>query len=125
MAKDYQKEIDFAFFAVNFGYSKSDYETLTPREKVFIYKAWENKVVSDSQMLSNAVSNAVSNSLRKKGKKAVPLWKKQPKRLDKETAKENLNLVTELENKEGKTWVDLIYQANGIDRNKVMKRGRK
>ena len=46
MAKPYKDDMDFAFFAVNFGYTKRDYAELAERDKLFIYKAYENKVVS-------------------------------------------------------------------------------
>lgn len=114
LAKDYQKEIDFAFFVVNFGYSKADYEALTRKEKVFIYKAWENKTVQESTHLRNSVLNAVNNALRKKGKKFVHLWKKKQKKLDKDVAKENMKIIRTVESNEGKAWVDLIYKANGL-----------
>ena len=55
LAEPFQKEMDFAFFVANFGYSKSDYESLTRKEKAFIYKAWENKLVSDNTYLYHAV----------------------------------------------------------------------
>ena len=114
MAKDYQKEIDFAFFVVNFHYSKRDYEELTYRERAFIYKAWEDKLVSDTSYIANAVNNAINNAFRKKGKKVQPLWKKKTKRLDKETAKENLRLVEVIEERDGRDWVAEIYKANGL-----------
>lgn len=114
MAKDYQKEIDFAFFVVNFGYSKSDYEMLTPCEKAFIYKAWENKAVSDSTMFRDAALNAISNAFRKKNKRFIRLWKKKQKKANKDVIKENLHVIEEAEKKEGKGWVDLIYQTNGF-----------
>ncbi|WP_233456971.1 hypothetical protein [Blautia producta] len=60
MAKDYQKEIDFCLFLwLILDIQKSDYEMLTPCEKAFIYKAWENKAVSDSTMFRDAALNAI------------------------------------------------------------------
>lgn len=123
LAKQFQSEIDFAFFAVNFKYSKRDYEELTPCEKAFIYKAWENKTVNDTQHIANAVNNAIANANRKKGKKAIPLWKKKQKRLNKETAMENLELIQNVEKQEGKAWVDAIYKANGLSIRKVESHG--
>ena len=115
MAEPYQKEIDFAFFAVNFGYSKSDYEELTPRERLFIYKAWENKTVSDSYHVYNAVFTATYNVNRKKNKRALKLWKKvKMKRADIEVISENMKVIKEVEQKEGLSWVDEIYRANGF-----------
>lgn len=119
LAKDYQGEIDFAFFVVNFGYTKADYESLTLRDKIFIYKAWENKIVSDSSHTRNAFMNGYLNARRKKGKKFIELWKKKQKRLNKEVAKENKNLIMNIEEGEGKSWVDLIYKENGLMRGGV------
>lgn len=114
LAKPYQRDIDFAFFAVNFGYSKADYQALTLREKMFIYKAWENKTVSETTHIRNAVQNAVANALRKKGKKAVELWKKKRQHTaNLEVIETNLDVVAQVEAKEGKSWVDRIYEANG------------
>ena len=69
--------MDFAFFAVNFHYSKADYMALTPAEKAFIYKAWEDKTVSDTTLIRDAVLNAVSNALRKKKRKERHDWRKR------------------------------------------------
>lgn len=110
--------MDFAFFAVNFGYTKRDYGDLTPREAAFIRKAWESKQVSDSTLIRNAVLNAVSNALRKKNSRFRELWKKLSKPVDKDMAESNLKTVMEIEEKEGKSWIDRIYKANGIKRRK-------
>lgn len=120
MAKPYQKDIDFAFFVVRFGYSKKDYQDLTPREAAFIRKAWEDKVVSESTMIRNAVLNAVGNALRKKNSRFRDLWKKLSKPVDKELESEHIRTVHEIEAKEGKSWIDRILKANGIfERKKV------
>ena len=116
IAKPYQKEIDFAFFAVNFGYSKSDYESMTPKEKAFIYKAWEEKIVSDSFRIYNAVFTAVYNVNRKKGKRALKLWKKaKVKKADMNTVQENMEVIKEVEANEGKSWINTIYRRNGME----------
>lgn len=115
MAKPYSKDMDFAFFAVNFGYSKTDYESLTPREKMFIYKAWENKLVSETTHIYNAVFTAVYNCNRPKNKRALKLWrKKRIQKADKEIVKENLKRIRETESKEGKEWIRRIYAVNGL-----------
>lgn len=115
IAEPYQKEIDFAFFAVNFGYSKSDYEALTPREKVFIYKAWENKQVSDTTFLYNAVFTAMYNVNRGKNKRALKLWRKsQVQKADMEIVQNNLNTIFEIERNESEDWIELIYKKNGL-----------
>lgn len=116
----YRRDIDFAFFAVNFGYSKKDYEELTPREVFFIRKAWEDKLVTDSYMTYNAVFTATYNVTRKKNKKALKLWKKSKvQKADTETVHDNLQIVHEVEGKEGKGWIDRILEANGMKRKKV------
>lgn len=114
IAKDYSTEIDFAFFFVHFGTSKDEYLELTDREKIFIRKAWEEKTVRDTTFLRNAVLNAVSNALRKKSAKFQELWTKMQQPLDKELAKNHLALIQEVEETEGKSWVDLVYQENGL-----------
>ena len=63
--------------------------------------------------------NAVSNALRKKNARFRELWKKIQAPVDMELAKENICIVAEIEEKEGKGWVDKILQANGIRREKV------
>ena len=115
IAKPYQKEIDFAFFAVNFGYSKSDYEELTPNEKAFIYKAWEEKIVSDSYYIYNAAFTATYNVNRGKNKKALKLWRKaKVRKADMEIIQDNLKIIREVEQKEGTSWIEKIYRANGM-----------
>lgn len=106
--------MDFAFFAANFGYSKADYEALTQTEKAFIYKAYEDKTVSQSTLLCNAVTVAVANALRKKNSSARKLWKKLPGVVDKEAMQHEINTIIEIEKRDGKSWVDLIYKANGM-----------
>lgn len=116
MAEPYSDVMDFAFFAVNFHYSRADYDALTPTEKVFILKAWEDKTVSDSTLIRDAVLNAVSNALRKKHSPFKKLWKKLQKKADAEKAKDDLKIAMEIEEKEGKGWVDKIYKAAGLKR---------
>lgn len=116
LAEPYQNDMDFAFFAVNLGYSKSDYYDLTPREAAFIRKKWEEKTVSDSTLLRNAVLNAVSNALRKKNARFRDLWKRLSRPADKEKARDDIKAVLEIEEKEGKGWVDRVYKAAGLKR---------
>lgn len=113
----------FAFFAVNLGYSKSDYYELTQREAAFIRKAWEDKLVSDNTFLRNAVLNAVTNALRKKNARFRELWKKFGRPIDKKKAEDNLKIVQDIEEKEGKSWIDRIMKANGLKRRKEVDHG--
>lgn len=105
--------MDFAFFVVNFQYSKADYEQLTATEKVFIYKAWENKVVTESTILSNAVFNAVSNAFRKKGKKYTPLWPKK-NTLSEEKREDNIRLMDEIKQKSDTNWIKKMRENNPV-----------
>lgn len=101
---------------VNFGYTKADYDVLTERERLFIMKAYENKVVGDSELLRQAVEVAMINieQSKKKGKRRPqPLWRKLQKPLDKDVATVHLTLVKQLEKKSGDKWLELIYRANG------------
>lgn len=116
IAEPYQKEIDFAFFAANFGYSRADYDALTLREKAFLYKAWENRVVADATQIYNAAFTAVYNALRKKGKPALKLWKRgHTHKADVEEMQGNQKIAAEIA-AEDKSWVDLIYRKNGMKR---------
>ena len=115
IAEPYQKDIDFAFFVVNFGYSRSDYDALTPREIAFIRKAWESKMVADSYNMYNADFTAYFNANRPKRKKALKLWnKKKVKKADMEVIRDNLKIIRDVEKTEGTGWVDAIYKANNL-----------
>lgn len=87
-------------------------------DRLFIRKAHEDKVVSESQMLSTAVTNAIGNAWRKKNKDPQPLWKKKQKKLDKDVAEDTLENVLAVEEKEGKGWLDILYSKNGMRRPK-------
>lgn len=102
--------MDFAFFCVNFGYSKADYNELTPKEKAFIMKAYEDKIVRENTLLRDAVYNAVSNAFRKKGKSFKKLWKKASQPVDTELFYENVAIINEVEKNEGKAWIELLYR---------------
>lgn len=118
---EYPNERDFAFFAVNFGYSKSQYGELTPKEKAFFYKAWEEKQVIEKTSMYDAVFKAVYNNFRKKGKKALSIFNKpNTQKADMEIIENNISVVKEVEQKEGKDWVKAIYETNGM---KLPKRG--
>ena len=99
---------------------------MTPAEKLFLVKAYENKVVSDSCLLSAAVANAVGNVLRKKGKKPRALWKKKPRQGDMQERGDMVQRVTQMQRSEGSAWVQAIYRANGmhIRKEEVVQRDR-
>lgn len=115
MAKPYRKDIDFAFFVVHFGYSKADYEALTLREKAFIYKMWEEKMLQDSYNIYNAVFTATYNVNRPKGKQALKLWKKaRVRRANMKVVQNTMDIIQNIEKKEGNLWINAVYKANGI-----------
>ena len=93
---------------------------LTPREKLFIRKAYEEKVVFDSTVIRDAVMNAVYNVNRKKGKKFKKLWTLIGKitRTEKQAYKETREKILEMEKTQPTNWIDKIYQANGWRRKK-------
>ena len=123
MAEPYRNVMDFAFFAANFHYSRADYDAITPTERAFIYKAWEDKTVSESTVLRDAVFNAVSNAFRKKNQKFRKLWKKRQEKADMEVVKDNLRIVKETEDREGTAWVKQIYKANNLPYKGVKQHG--
>ena len=47
-AEQFRKSQDFAFFAVQFGYSKADYNALTETERALILKAYEKGCIYDA-----------------------------------------------------------------------------
>ena len=103
---------DFAFFAANFGYSKAEYAALTRKEKLFIVKAYENKLVADSNILSAAVANAVSNVFRKKNQRPKKLWKIQPKQGDLQERQEQTRIAQQVASQDDTSWIEKIYAAN-------------
>lgn len=114
-ARPYQNEIDFAFFAVNFGYSKSDYMALTPAEKRLIYKAWENKTVDLTTLIYKACFTAYYNVRRGKKKRALKLFtKRRVRKANIDLANNNLNIVKKSQEIEGDSWIKKIYKANGM-----------
>ena len=116
LAKGYERDIDFAFFFVNFNTSKREFMELTKREKVFIRKAWEEKEVRASTFMRNAVMNAVANAMRDKKTPFRDLWKKKQKPVDFEVVENNLDVVEESNKEDGFDWVAEIYKANGLNK---------
>lgn len=94
--------------------SKSEFDQLTELEKLFIMKEWENKVIFDSTMLRNAVLNADQNMNRKRNSRFIELHKKRQQKADVNYNANALQAISENEQLEGKSWIEQIYQANGI-----------
>lgn len=113
LASSYQKEIELAFFIVNFGMSKQEYESLRPIEKHFIYKAYENKLVSDTTHTQRAVQTAFYNVQRPKNAPMLPLWVKKVSRETLQNVKEAYVEMKKEETKESPLWVKKLYQLNG------------
>lgn len=122
LAKPYQEDIDFAFFVVNFGYTKRDYLELTPRERYFILKAWEDKHVLETSLQYRSTFTATYNVNRPKRKAALKLWnRKKTEKADMEVVQRNMAIAYEVIEKEGNSWIDKIYKANGLKRKEVNK----
>lgn len=77
ITEPYSADMDFAFFAVRFGWSLFEYEALTPVQRLFVLKEWERKTVDDSNLMKDAFELAISNAMRKKGKSPQKLWRKK------------------------------------------------
>lgn len=69
--------MDFAFFAARLGWSRSDYEEMTPVQRLFILKELERETVRRTELLQSVVEIAIANVHRKKGRKPKRLWSKR------------------------------------------------
>ncbi|WP_239256920.1 phenylalanine racemase [Listeria ilorinensis] len=98
--------------------SKQEFEVLTELEKHLILKEWENKIVFESTMMRNAVLNAELNVNRKKNSHFIELHKKRQQKADAHYNQNARQAIEENEAKEGKRWIEHIYQANGLRRPK-------
>ena len=98
--------MDLAFFVTNFGYTKAEYDALTPTEAAFIKKAWESKFVRDIGYINSAVINALYNANR--GKKSFRKFWKKVVRVNVEEMKETLDNVRKAEKKKGFAWFEKI-----------------
>lgn len=114
LAKDFSYERDLAFFIVQIGMSHKEFNTLTEKEKLFIRKEHENKFLHDMTWFRNAVLNAEGNANRKKGKKFIDLFPKKAPKADKEYNEDAVQTILEIEIKNGKSWVEKVYRANGV-----------
>lgn len=103
----------------NFGYTKRDYDALTPAEHAFILKAWEDRLIRESYNTYNACFTAFYNVNRPKRKKALKLWKKRSVRqADTNAVRDHITIACDVIKKEGDSWVDLVYARNGLSRPK-------
>ena len=119
IAKPHYKELDFAFFVANFGYTKRDYDALTPTEHAFILKSWEDRLIRESYNTYNACFTAFYNANRPKRKKALKLWKKRSVRqADTNAVRDHIKIARDVIKKEGDGWADLVYARNGLKRPK-------
>ncbi len=75
MAAPYSFDMGLALFAAQFGWSREQYEAITPVQRAFIVKEWERKTVADSDLLKAAVEVALGNAFRKRGQNPRPLWR--------------------------------------------------
>ena len=100
--------MDLAFFVANFGYTKAEYEALTPVEAAFIKKAWEQKFVRDIGYINGAIMNAVYNANR--GKKSFKkFWSKQSSyAVDADEMRMTLESAMRAEKKKGFGWFEKI-----------------
>lgn len=105
--------MDLAFFVVQIGMSRAEFDMLTEKEKMFIKKERENRFISDTTWTRNAVLNAEANVNRKKNKKFIELFPKKYK-ADKEYNEIAVQTILEMEERNGKSWVDLVYKTNGM-----------
>lgn len=83
---------------------------------MLIHKEYENKLILDSTFARNAHLNAIQNSKRKKSAKFIELHKKKQAKADKEYNEDAMSTILDVEEKEGKSWVDKIYALNGRKR---------
>lgn len=115
-AESYREEQDFAFFHVNFGTTREEYLKLTELEKAFIRKEYEKKVVADNTHIRNAFYNAYTNANRKKNQRFQELFKKKQEKADVEYNKNAIEVIEEMEKRDGKGWVEKLYRAAGLKR---------
>lgn len=63
----------------------------------------------------NAVFTASYNVNRGKGKRAIdPLRRKKVQKADRALIVENMKTIKQVEEAEGKGWIEKIYKANGL-----------
>lgn len=86
---------------------------MTPTEKAFILKAYENKVVQETSLLRDAVLNAGANLMRKKSRRFIPLWKKQNENVNIEEIENDIEILKTANAKNKTNWVEKIIKGGG------------
>ena len=72
-------------------------------------------MVSESYHIYNAVFTATYNVNRRKNKKALKLWRKASvQKADMEVIQDNLRIIREVEQAEGRSWIDKVLRANKL-----------
>lgn len=111
----YSYERELAFFVVNFHMSKRDFDELTEKEKLFIRKEWENKVIFESTMTRNAALNAIANANRKKNSRFIELHKKKRERANKEFNTAAIVVITQTEKERAKDGLTRYTKPTALD----------
>ncbi len=93
---------------VNFGFSRREYDDLTKKEKAFIVKEWETKLVRDVTFARDAHLNAIVNGTPRKSRRFIELFKKKPKKTDAEELRNTYEGILAYEKQKGTSWVDRI-----------------
>jgi hypothetical protein len=83
-------------------------------------RAWEQKHMLTTTLMHKAVHTAEYNLNRKKGKRALDLWKRGGAKhyLDKEERQKIIKLqndAVEREKRGNRDWIRKIYEANGME----------
>ena len=87
---------------------------MLPKERLFLLKAYENKLVTQTELMYKACFTAFYNASRPKRKKALKLWTKPPKKANMQEVNNAIDIVKAVEAKEGDSWIRRVYQANGL-----------
>lgn len=92
----------------------AEFGMLTEKEKMFIRKEHENKLISDTTWTRNAVLNAEANLNRKKQKRFIELFPKKPTKVDKEYNENAVKIIEEMDRNNGQGWIEKILKATGM-----------
>lgn len=64
---------------MRFGWTPTEWAALTRAQRALLMRAQEDRTVEVATLLRDAVANAVANVMRKRGKRAIPLFRKTKK----------------------------------------------